>query len=78
MSYLTMDMLVEKRMLMTIALEGRTTGEEIANTVLVSLEEEGINPKRMMSVSTDGCLPFGHDWSAEGSPDNLEENHNSS
>ena len=54
-SYLTKELLVEKRCLTSVALQHGTTGQELALQVLHELETRSIDPLKMMSVSTDGC-----------------------
>ena len=54
-SYLTEELLVEKRCLTTVALQGGTSGQELALQVIHELETRGIDPLKMTSVSTDGC-----------------------
>ena len=54
-SYLTPELLVEKRCLTTVALQGGTTGKELALLVMEQLNSRNIDPLKMMSVSTDGC-----------------------
>ena len=52
---LTEELLVERRMLTTIPLQGGTTGKEIASEVLSVLEKNDVDVKNLMSVATDGC-----------------------
>jgi hypothetical protein len=54
-SYLTEELLVEKRMLTSVAVQGGTSGEELAQLVLDYLKAEGVNPLKMMQIQTDGC-----------------------
>lgn len=54
-SYLTEDLMVEKRCLTSVALQHGTTGRELALQVIHELQIRGIDPLKMMSVSTDGC-----------------------
>ena len=54
-SYLTPELLVEKRCLTTVALQHGTTGKEIALQVIHELTIRNIDPLKMMSVATDGC-----------------------
>ena len=54
-SYLTTELLVEKRCLTTVALQGGTTGKELALQVINELKSRNIDPLKMMAVSTDGC-----------------------
>ena len=54
-SYLTEQLVVEKRCLTTVALQEGTTGRELALEVVQALQDRDIDPLMMMSVSTDGC-----------------------
>jgi hypothetical protein len=54
-SYLTEELLVEKRMLTSVAVQGSTSGEELAKLILDYLKDEGVNPLKMMQIQTDGC-----------------------
>ena len=54
-SYLTPELLVEKRCLTTVALQHGTTGKELALQVIHELKSRNIDPLKMMSISTDGC-----------------------
>ena len=53
-SYLTEELLVEKRMLTSVTVQGSTSGEELALLVLDYLKAEGVNPLKMMQIQTDG------------------------
>lgn len=54
-SYINTEGLVEKRMLTAVALKEGTTGREVADTVVQTLEKFGVDHLKTMSVATDGC-----------------------
>jgi len=54
-SYINSMGLVEKRMLTAIAMQEGTTGREVADTVVQTLQRLGVDHLKTMSVATDGC-----------------------
>ena len=54
-SFLDEDFLVSRRMLTSIPLQEGATAQELTDTIVERLEQDGIDVKMMIQPATDGC-----------------------